>query len=69
MNRPDEKNRLNLETMSDLKKAVSNFENDFSSTVAVLYGEGGSFCAGLEPDELIKLPQMYNVMRKTILFI
>lgn len=62
MNKPDNKNRLNLVTISDLKKAISNFENDFSSTIAILYGEGGSFCSGLEPEELVNSPQIYNVI-------
>lgn len=62
MNRPDNKNQLNLATAVDLKKAISNFENDCSSTIAVLYGEGGSFCTGVEPEELVKSSQIYNVM-------
>lgn len=62
LNRPDDKNRLNTATLEDLKKAISDFENDSSSTVAVLYGEGGSFCAGWEPEELIKAPQIFNVI-------
>lgn len=62
MNRPDNKNRLNLATTVDLKKAISNFENDYTSTIAVLYGEGGSFCIGLEPEDLVKSSQIYNVI-------
>lgn len=61
LNRPDEKNRLNAETVSDLRKVISEFENDCSSTVAILYGEGGSFCAGLEP-EMIKSPGLCDVI-------
>lgn len=61
LNRPDDKNRLNVATISDLKKAISNYENDCSSTIAILYGEGGSFCAGFESEELVKTSQMYNV--------
>ncbi|CAH1737012.1 probable enoyl-CoA hydratase, mitochondrial [Aphis gossypii] len=60
LNRPDDKNSLNVETLYDLKKAVTNFENDSSSTVAVLYGEGGSFCAGMDSDELSNAPQIFN---------
>lgn len=62
MNRPDDKNRLNAETLSDLKKAILNFENDSSSTIGILYGEGGSFCAGLDPEETVKEPQIYDVI-------
>lgn len=60
LNRPEEKNLLNLATVGDLKKAISNYENDCSSTIAILYGEGGSFCAGLESEELA-VEQIYNV--------
>lgn len=62
MNRPDDKNTLNLATVDDLKNAISNFENDSSSTIAILYGEGGSFCAGFEPDELVETPQMVDII-------
>lgn len=62
LNRPDDKNRLNVATVEDLKKAISNYEKDCSSTVAILYGEGGSFCAGFEPEELVKTSQIYNVI-------
>lgn len=61
LNRPDNKNRLNVETVNELNKVILNFENDNSSTIAVLYGEGGSFCAGFESDMLTKMPQIYNV--------
>lgn len=64
LNRPDNKNRLNVETVNDLKKAILNFENDSLSTIAVLYGEGGSFCAGFESDKLSEMPQIYNVLKK-----
>ncbi|KAL5233745.1 hypothetical protein ACI65C_001155 [Semiaphis heraclei] len=56
-NRPDDKNTLNMATIDDLRKVISTFENDPSSTIAVLYGEGGSFCAGFDPGELFETPQ------------
>ncbi|XP_025415853.1 probable enoyl-CoA hydratase, mitochondrial [Sipha flava] len=59
LNRPDEKNRLNIKTVSDLRKAISEFENDCSSKVAIIYGEGGSFCGGME-SELVKAPEIWN---------
>lgn len=62
LNRPDDKNRLNVATIDDFKKAISNYEHDCSSTIAVLYGEGGSFCAGLESEELMKSSHNYNVI-------
>lgn len=61
LNRPDDKNQLNVATLENLRKAISNFENDCSTTIAVLYGEGGSFCAGLEPKASTEAPQLYNV--------
>lgn len=69
LNRPDDKNRLNLETIVNLKKAISNFENDCSSTIAVLYGEGGSFCAGMECEELTTASPVFNVILLIISFI
>lgn len=69
LNRPDDKNSLNVETLYDLKKAVTNFENDSSSTVAVLYGEGGSFCAGMDSDELSNAPQIFNVINKSLVYL
>lgn len=68
MNRPDDKNTLNVATLKDLRKAISNFENDPSSTIAVLYGEGGSFCAGFDPEELPEGPQIYDVINKHLVY-
>jgi len=64
LNRPDDKNTLNVATVDDLRKAISNFENDPSSTIGILYGEGGSFCAGYDLGELSKAPQVYDVIIK-----
>jgi len=64
LNRPDDKNTLNVATLVDLRKAISHFENDSSSTIAVLYGEGGSFCAGYDPSELSEAPKVYDVINK-----
>lgn len=69
LNRPDNKNRLNMETVNNLKKAILNFENDSLSTIAVLYGEGGSFCAGFESNMLSEMPQIYNVSKNYFLFV
>lgn len=68
LNRPDDKNTLNLATVDDLKKAISSFENDPLSTIAILYGEGGSFCAGLDPGELSEASQVYDVINKHLLY-
>lgn len=68
LNRPDDKNALNVATLDDLRKAITNFENDSSSTIAVLYGEGGSFCAGIDSDELSKASQIYDVINKNLVY-
>lgn len=68
LNRPDDKNSLNVETLNDLRKAVTHFENDSSSTVAVLYGEGGSFCAGMDSDELSNAQQIFDVINKNLFY-
>ncbi|XP_060872363.1 probable enoyl-CoA hydratase, mitochondrial isoform X1 [Metopolophium dirhodum] len=65
LNRPDDKNTLNVATVDDLRKAISNFEDDPSSTIGVLYGEGGSFCAGYDPGELSEAPQVYDDFLKS----
>jgi len=69
LNRPDDKNTLNVATIDDLRKVISTFENDPSSTIAILYGEGGSFCAGLDPAELFEAPQVYDIEIKNKLLI
>ena len=35
-------------TARQLSKAIEDFENDDSLRVAVLYGNGGNFCAGFD---------------------
>lgn len=46
------RNCVNQATGELLKKAIENFENDSSSPVAVLYGVGGTFCAGFDLSEV-----------------
>lgn len=58
-----------MATIDDLRKVISTFENDPSSTIAVLYGEGGSFCAGFDPGELFETPQVYDIKIKNKLLI
>lgn len=52
INRPKQRNAINLETAEKLSKAIHEFEADKSSPVGVLYGVGGSFCAGYDIHEL-----------------
>lgn len=48
LNRPEVKNAVDHETAKQLAEAFRKFENDDRLHVAVLYGEGGSFCAGAD---------------------
>ena len=46
--RPETKNSVDLETAAELSQAFRDFEADDTSPVAVLYGEGGTFCSGAD---------------------
>lgn len=48
INRPNVRNAVNGPTALALFKAFQEFENDDKAKVAVLYGEGGIFCAGAD---------------------
>jgi enoyl-CoA hydratase len=48
INRPDHRNAVDRETATQLVEAFEEFERDASLLVAVLYGEGGIFCAGAD---------------------
>jgi len=48
INRPEVKNAVDRETAEALSQAFRTFEEDGSSHVAVLYGEGRNFCAGAD---------------------
>ncbi|RZF34971.1 hypothetical protein LSTR_LSTR010063 [Laodelphax striatellus] len=52
INRPDTRNCLNFQTAVKLKEALHAFNSDEKSNVAVLCGEGGNFCSGLDCNEL-----------------
>ncbi|XP_036323313.1 probable enoyl-CoA hydratase [Rhagoletis pomonella] len=54
INRPQVRNAINAATASQLCEAFTAFEADETSPVAVLYGIGGSFCAGYDILELGK---------------
>jgi len=44
--RPEARNAMDPESADALVSAFQQFENDHSAHVAVLWGEGGAFCAG-----------------------
>ncbi len=52
LNRPRQRNAVNRQTAKELYSAFRLFDEDDSSDVAVLYGKGGTFCAGYDLKEL-----------------
>ncbi|MDF1666504.1 MAG: crotonase/enoyl-CoA hydratase family protein [Planctomycetota bacterium] len=48
LSRPEKRNAVDGPTAAKLAKAFNNFENDENARVAVLYGDGGNFCAGAD---------------------
>jgi enoyl-CoA hydratase len=48
INRPDHRNAIDKDTASSLIDMVREFEHDATLKVAVLFGEGGNFCAGAD---------------------
>jgi enoyl-CoA hydratase len=48
IDRPDRKNAVDAETATRLADAFRSFEADTSARVAVLWGAGGTFCAGAD---------------------
>ncbi len=48
IDRPDRRNAVNRATADALADAFRRFDADESVSVAVLYGEGGTFCAGAD---------------------
>ncbi|OQV18651.1 putative 3-hydroxypropionyl-coenzyme A dehydratase [Hypsibius exemplaris] len=46
INRPEKRNCVNEETGYQLLEAILEFEKDDAAKVGVLYGKGGTFCAG-----------------------
>lgn len=48
INRPEARNAVDRETAKLLVEAFQDFEKDDNLRVAILYGEGGTFCAGAD---------------------
>ncbi|MBI3215992.1 MAG: crotonase/enoyl-CoA hydratase family protein [Mycobacterium sp.] len=48
MNRPQARNAVNGPAAAELFAAFSDFDADDSASVAVLWGDGGTFCAGAD---------------------
>lgn len=52
INRPEKRNCVNHATALKLEEAIRQFEDDPTSSAAVLYGKGGNFCAGYDLEEV-----------------
>ncbi|MFB7139555.1 enoyl-CoA hydratase-related protein [Gottfriedia sp. NPDC056225] len=48
INRTNVRNAVDRETAQQLAEAFRDFENEENLHVAVLYGKGGTFCAGAD---------------------
>jgi methylglutaconyl-CoA hydratase len=54
LNRPDRRNALTIELMSDLATAIENAAADPAQRVVILRGAGKAFCTGLDLHEALK---------------
>lgn len=52
LNRPEKRNCVDTPTAHLLVDAFDEFEKDENSYVAILYGKGGNFCAGMDLKEV-----------------
>lgn len=57
INRPEKKNAVNRQTADALAKAFADFQNSDSARVAVLCGNGGSFCAGADLADIARFSE------------
>jgi enoyl-CoA hydratase/carnithine racemase len=48
LNRPDQRNAVNVALMNELAEAMARLESDDALTVAILTGAGRIFCAGMD---------------------
>jgi enoyl-CoA hydratase len=62
INRPEAKNAIDGPAAKELANAFRQFEQDESLAVAVLWGQGGTFCAGADLKALAD-PQKQNLNR------
>lgn len=52
INRSEKKNALDVATARLLSEALDEFESNEETSVGVLYGTGGNFCAGYDLKEI-----------------
>ena len=72
LNRPDKLNAVNLQMFNELVSAFNSFEENADAWVAILSGNGRSFCAGHDQTEDTHFPvddlfiQMMNLSKPLI---
>lgn len=54
INRVSKKNSLDRETAEELSEALDVFEQNDESSVGIIHGVGGNFCAGFDLEEISK---------------
>ncbi|KUL82637.1 hypothetical protein ZTR_09457 [Talaromyces verruculosus] len=54
LNRPHRRNAIDHPTAEKLYYAILEFENDETQKIGILYGDGGTFCAGFDLHEVAK---------------
>ncbi len=62
LNRPDKRNSLDAEMISDITEAMNFFSGDGETKSVVISGAGGNFCSGLFLDYLNKI-QDFDVLQ------
>ncbi|GAG29077.1 unnamed protein product, partial [marine sediment metagenome] len=64
LSRPERRNAVDSETAAALAEAFRQFEADVDAKVAVLHGEGGTFCAGADLKAVSEGEGRANVTRR-----
>eukprot|EP01116_Phalansterium_solitarium_P012604 TRINITY_DN29047_c0_g1_i1.p1 TRINITY_DN29047_c0_g1~~TRINITY_DN29047_c0_g1_i1.p1 ORF type:complete len:270 (+),score=64.82 TRINITY_DN29047_c0_g1_i1:158-967(+) len=62
LHRPEARNAVDKAVGEALEKAFRDFETDDSARVAVLWGDGGTFCAGFDLKAVAADPERANVL-------
>src|SRR5436309_5137005 len=52
LNRPDKRNALSTELITELNQSLADFEDGAEQRVLIITGEGKAFCSGLDLEEL-----------------
>src|SRR5437870_6337217 len=72
LNRPERRNALTIELMSELAAAIDAAAADPQKRVLILRGAGQAFCAGLDLQETLELEKAHRsaeMVAKTLLAI